>query len=492
MVEPNSFFRVAKNEIFGRFIIASKNIQQGQLIFKENPAVLCPQVGGPIICFNCCAQLRKLFFCPDCRVAVLCNPNCKSQFHNAQECTALKTLPLNHDDILSNPEIVTPLRCLLWRQFDKNLLENFLQLEAHLNFRRESQIWRRNRVNIEDVLFKLKILDENDLRDDVVQKICGILDINTFDVRQPQRNRLGFNQSENLRGLYLKAALMAHDCVANTHLAVDDDFVLYVHAAVDIPEGSPIYFNYTDVLQGNDERKRRLLNAKHFECQCLRCRDCTEFDTEMSSLKCPRCHKGLLRPKPWQCSSCQRIFQDSLIKMTITECQRRIEEFESPTIEALEKFLKKLSFTFHHQHYLVLEVEQNLVRLYSQASPSGKNLNRKIELCNKLLEIFRKIEPGISRIQAIAMYELHSAVANLAQKCYNNKEFGTEEFVKRLLAAETILKNSIKYLLYEPVKSPEGRLAQNALSELKMLRLSINNIQLGEKQTKPTKNKRKK
>ncbi|EFA08327.1 hypothetical protein TcasGA2_TC005969 [Tribolium castaneum] len=90
------------------------------------------------------------------------------------------------------------------------------------------------------------------------------------------------------------------------------------------------------------------------------------------------------------------------------------------------------------------------------------------------------------------MYELHSAVVSLAQKCYNNREFGIEEFVKKLLTAENILKNSIKYLLYEPMKSPEGRLAQNTLSELKMLLLSINNIQLGEKKKETRKPKKKK
>jgi hypothetical protein len=145
--------------------------------------------------------------------------------------------------------MITPLRCLLWRRSDKNLFERLLQLEGHLEARRDSQIWRRNRVNVESVLSKLKCIDEGDLRDEVVQKICGVIDVNTYDVRQPQRNRTGFNPGENLRGLYLTAAMMAHDCVANAHLAVDDDFVLYVHAAVDIPEGCPVYFNYTNVLQ---------------------------------------------------------------------------------------------------------------------------------------------------------------------------------------------------------------------------------------------------
>lgn len=41
---------------------------------------------------------------------------------------------------------------------------------------------------------------------------------------------------------------MAHDCIGNTHLSVDDDFVLTVKASIDIPENSPIYFNYANAL----------------------------------------------------------------------------------------------------------------------------------------------------------------------------------------------------------------------------------------------------
>jgi hypothetical protein len=271
------------------------------------------------------------------------------------------------------------------------------------------------------------------------------------------------------------------------------------------------FFNnfWATILQGTDERRCQLKDSKHFECHCSRCDDSTELGTEMSSLKCPRCHKGLIRPKTWQCSLCKRIYHNSLIKMTLMECRRRIDEIgkhqhsrffttfntkivETLDIETLERLLRKLSFTFHPHHYLVLEIEQNLVRLYAQSAATVKNLRRKIELCEKLLEIFRKIEPGISRIQAIAMYELHSAVANLAQKSFRDKEISKEEFVKKLLFAENTLKSSIKYLLYEPINSPEGRLAQNALSELKVLRLTIGNLQKDENTTQKKCNKGKK
>lgn len=48
--------------------------------------------------------------------------------------------------------------------------------------------------------------------------------------------------------MYLDASLMAHDCVGNTFLSVDDDFTLRIKASVDILENSPIFFNYVNAL----------------------------------------------------------------------------------------------------------------------------------------------------------------------------------------------------------------------------------------------------
>lgn len=75
------------------------------------------------------------------------------------------------------------------------------------------------------------------------------------------------------------------------------------------------------------------------------------------------------------------------------------------------------------------------------------------------------------------MYELQSAIVDISNKQYRDKEIGDEELISELQTAEKILKDSVKYLLYEPPKSPEGRMAQMGLNELKMLRNSIQSIQ---------------
>lgn len=68
-----------------------------------------------------------------------------------------------------------------------------------------------------------------------------------------------------LRGVYVDAALMAHDCLTNVHLSVDDNFVMTIRACVDIPAGNPVLYNYTDPLQ---VRTNLYLSVFHMSKQC--------------------------------------------------------------------------------------------------------------------------------------------------------------------------------------------------------------------------------
>lgn len=78
---------------------------------------------------------------------------------------------------------------------------------------------------------------------ELMHKLCGILDVNTFELRSP-----GSIDGLLLRGLYTEATLMAHDCRGNTHLTVDDNFQLTIYASVAIKQNEPILFNYTSSL----------------------------------------------------------------------------------------------------------------------------------------------------------------------------------------------------------------------------------------------------
>lgn len=57
---------------------------------------------------------------------------------------------------------------------------------------------------------------------------------------------------------------MAHDCIGNTMLAVDEDYLLTVHSACFIKEGDAIYYNYGNSLMVSS-KDLQFLKAQ-YEC----------------------------------------------------------------------------------------------------------------------------------------------------------------------------------------------------------------------------------
>ncbi|XP_066258410.1 SET domain-containing protein SmydA-8-like [Euwallacea similis] len=479
---------ILRNDVLGRYMGANKDLKPGELILKESPALIGPQLNGPARCFKCFKPINLLMcsFCEQCNTALMCVDDCKGKYHPEEECLALKTQKMKGQILAENPSVIFPLRCILLSIYNPEVYEKILNLEPHLEKRRDTAIWRRHKLSVEEVLKETNLLTEKDVKEELVQRICGILDINSFEVRPPNNadNPITNPESQCLRAIYPTVAMIAHSCISNTHISVDDNFVMSIYAKVDIKQHQPILTNYSDVLLGNKERQEHLLEGKYFECDCDRCNDPTELGTELSSLVCHKCRKGFLRRvemekgfRIWQCCECKLCFKDFLINLAIDEARRRIDDLDPTDIKQMENLFKKLMLTFHPNHYLLLELKQTMVNLYSKLPHSKTNLNRKIDLCGRLLSVLTKLEPGISRIKALTMYELQSALADISHKQYRELEISEEELVKELQTAETILKEAVKYLLYEPPKSPEGRMAQMALHELKMLRNSVRNIE---------------
>lgn len=94
---------------------------------------------------------------------------------------------------------------------------------------------------MKQVLQALEISDETDIRE-TLQQIYGIIDVNCFGLRSDDFEPLP------LRGLFIDAALMAHDCVGNTHITIDTRFKMTVFASVAIKKDQAILFNYASPL----------------------------------------------------------------------------------------------------------------------------------------------------------------------------------------------------------------------------------------------------
>ncbi|XP_026321549.1 SET domain-containing protein SmydA-8-like isoform X2 [Hyposmocoma kahamanoa] len=402
-------YEIQQSEKFGRYLTAAKDLRAGETILSEQPFVLGPSSDTALVCFNCYLPvISKFFVCKSCAVAPICPddgcPDTNAKFHTKAECDFFRDLKLTKGispmTMVQNVGSLTVLRVLLKKNTDLQGWAEFMQLEKHLEERKNSEVWQycQNTVKFVESLGLL----ENNTDEDLVQKICAIIDINSFEARGPPMPGIGC--SEFLRGVYLKAALMAHDCTGNTHLSINDNNLLVCHASVDIKKGEAIYFNYTDPLKGTTLRQQHLLIGKYFMCTCARCSDVTEISTYLSSAICPQCKTGYATEgdKGWVCNKCDKVLPSEIIGYKVQCCSEKLDAINKKDEKELEEYIRNVSLVLAPNHYLLLDAKQCLAGVLRDAinrepRPTKKLMRRKIELCQELLPIIETLSPGICR-----------------------------------------------------------------------------------------------
>ncbi|XP_046469397.1 SET domain-containing protein SmydA-8 isoform X1 [Neodiprion pinetum] len=483
-------YRIAKSEKLGRYMIAEKDLVAGEVILRESPVSVGPTAffeGS--LCFNCHKPIvqpeLKRYNCTKCKVAPLCQPACElvPGYHKNAECSLFRSNQLYSSKISDHSTVLLPLRLWLLRQTETELWKHIDLMEDHVKERRGTHIWSIREQTVVQVLHKLRLVPDDSETSELMQRICGILDVNSFELRSSGESEL---EGHLLRGLYTKAALMAHNCRSNTHLTVDERDELAIYASVDIKKGATIYFNYTGSLLGSAKRRENLREGKYFECECTLCRDPFELKSNLSSLVCPRCRQGYvgiqnpLTSNPyglktkWQCERCKSLLSGKMIKTTLNLTRSLIENTENFDTKALESLLTKLLLTVHTNHYLALDLKEKLLVNYrkemSAINPRKKILERILNLHREGLAVLDIVEPGISRQKGIRLYEMHLATALIAKKNYAAREISPLELSLQLKEAQDLLRKALSNLLLEPTGTPEGRLAKLALQQMKLLR----------------------
>ncbi|CAK9798280.1 SET domain-containing protein SmydA-8, isoform A [Anthophora plagiata] len=491
---PTLKYKVARSEKLGRYLKAAKNLTAGEVILREKPIAVGPITSSKDpVCFACLRLLSNIkretqYICSKCKIAPLCNTDCEkdSKHHTPDECEIFKS---NKDLRTSNIEsiigVLLPLRLWFLKQREPELWKRIQSMESHVDKRRNTSVWKDREVNVINVLKSLRLIPEDDSSvTDLLQQLCGILDVNTFELRSP-----GGLDGLLLRGLYMEASLMAHDCRGNTHLTVDNDYQLTVYASVPIKEDEAIFFNYTSSLLGTLGRREHLRGGKYFECECSLCRDPYEMESYMSSILCPRCREGYIgmqnpltnfpyeKGTKWQCNRCRRSIGGRLVRSTLNITRTLIDETDECDLKGLESLMTKLSRSFHPNHYLMLSLKQKLLAAYRKEvatpSPQKKIMQKMLDMCREMFNVLEIVEPGISRLKGIMLYEMHLPLVLLANRAYSAREISSLELASRLEEAGSHLKKSLTMLLLEPADTPEGKLAKRALQELKTLNQNI-------------------
>ena len=124
-------------------MVATKSLKPGDLILKEWPLAYAPGSLVENVCFSCHKIFTKPLICSDC-TSPLCNKTCQMSTEHQKECVLLRRITneeLEDQVPFKRAIFLLPLRCLLLRNEAPEKWKNFIQLEPHLDIRRQTPTW---------------------------------------------------------------------------------------------------------------------------------------------------------------------------------------------------------------------------------------------------------------------------------------------------------------------------------------------------------------
>ncbi|XP_032597198.1 SET domain-containing protein SmydA-8 [Drosophila grimshawi] len=488
--KPVPAYRVAHSDVFGRYLVANRRLEAGELLISEEPLAIGPCVSCEPVCLGCYQPVQldsQQYRCPDCNWP-LCGPTCRGirqrTGHSAEECalyaerralladvlTANATLEQRRDLY----ELVLIVRIVLLKQHSAEQYANIRRMESHTAERRENAtLWQHYEQKVVQRLRNdwqlANVCDELELHE-----ICGILDVNCFEIGQ---------RGAKARTLYPSAFLLAHDCTPNTaHTDDPATFAILLRTSRRVLEQEPLTLSYAYTLQGTLKRRTFIQGGKLFWCQCQRCADPRELGSDCSALVCRSCRLGSIRATApleqtadWACDRCDCRLSAADLERLIDRINDDLEEIDVHDIPALENFLTRYREVLRPNHYLLLSAKYSLCQIYGRIEGyllpemSPQDIERKERYCRDFLEIVDLLDPGLTRLRGLIMYELHAPIMVLAQLGMQSGQLTRQEFLKRIKEVAKLLKDSARILQLEPPGSSEhemGLAAADALTKM--------------------------
>ncbi|XP_011868644.1 PREDICTED: protein msta, isoform B-like isoform X2 [Vollenhovia emeryi] len=495
-------YEILQNDQVGRYMVASRELQAAEEIVTEMPFVIGPKACTYPLCLSCYTpwplEPDNKSLCSKCGWPV-CDQDCENALqHKDYECQVFTqanekfnvdtTLDGNSENGVPQLECITPLRLLL--ESERNVArwnKEVKNMEAHNKIRCQKPQWKSDQVNIVDYLRKRLKLDR--FSEEYIQTACGILEINTFEVRTLK----GFGA----RGIYPITAMMNHSCVSNTSHSISPvDYKLRLRTTVKIPAGGELNASYTHSLLPTMLRREHLLEGKHFACACPRCSDPTELGTHMSSLKCNKCDNGIILPldsldseSTWKCTHCEFSTNGQAVRKILRIIQAEVDTVEAisgadgaDAIHQREIVMKKYRSVLHPRHAFLSMLRHSLTQMYGRVNEYLLDdlpiivLEHKVDMCRLLLQVLDVVEPGYSRVRGMTLYELHAPLLFLAKDQWNAGVIDEAGLKSKMIEAANILKEAATILSLEPLETPEGQIGLVAKESIVQLEQSINDL----------------
>ena len=266
-------------------------------------------------------------------------------------------------------------------------------------------------VKIILMIRELSFMDEFTNED--IERMIGILKTNGMKLENGQHRPQDAGQHGQGRdhegtpgvALYPIYCLINHACLNNTNYVKFPDLHLELRSQLPICKGEEIYTRYISSTIGNIRRREDILKYWFFDCDCTRCKDTTEFGTYMSAVRCLECAAGFLLPSDaanyepdWICDACGTVLKHSIVDDVIGTIEKQVGEVGGDQISDLEEMLFHYQKLLHPNHYILIDLMHNLVHLYAAKDDLTRpEKERKIQLCQIVLEILGKVDPGFTK-----------------------------------------------------------------------------------------------
>jgi len=386
-------------------------------------------------------------------------------------------IPILRETAAPAPARPTPRPCLWLKQMDTELFSELMLFESHLAERDEDpEVEERVRAVANVVVNELRI-DGVSMQD--VRLICGILDVNSFEITTAQ------GESSSIQAVYRSSSLAEHRCVPNLHRTFEiSTLEICLRAMQPITAGTHLTITYTDSLWPTRDRRLHLKFSKYFDCSCRRCSDPTELGTFLSSIKCPKCPIGFIQSDDpleddshWTCESCIASFPPSFPERVNEEVSTTVNIMEraGAGVEQCERFLLVQSRILHPQHALMIDVSHTLLHTlghsdgYLMNTLSDRQLQTREDIARRLLRIASKLLPGMSRLKGTTLYELFLTHQQRALRWEQSGTRSWRDILASFAAGRDCLELCLSCLKFESEQSAEGNLAATASEDLKLL-----------------------
>uniref|UniRef100_T1P8T7 SET domain protein n=1 Tax=Musca domestica TaxID=7370 RepID=T1P8T7_MUSDO len=481
-------YRVEISEIYGRYLVANRNLRPGEILIKEKALAIGPCVSAEPVCLGCYMPVTlkaTQYRCPSCRWP-MCGAQCrglgKDTGHTAVECELFTrentAAPLTPDaspvKVKNLYELVLVARILLQKEQNPELYGRIMVMESHLEMRQKNpELWSHYESNVVKYLRENWHLAER-FTSAEIHTVCGILDVNCFEIGQ---------NLAKARTLCPSAFLLAHDCCPNTsHTDDPETFDIILRTSRAVRKGEAITLSYAYTLQGTLKRRDFMQAGKLFWCCCRRCSDPYELGTDCSAIVCEKCRPGFVRSTnpldqeaDWRCDKCPFVMKSEAVVKLLDKINNDLDAIDAHDIPGLENFLKRYAGLLGENHYLLLSAKYSLCQLYGKIEGyllpdlSLEDLQRKKSYCEHFLKVVDILEPQLTRLRGLIMYELHAPMLMLAQRSMMMQLTTARDFNKTIKEVIHLLRESAKILKMEPAGSTEhqmGLAAEEALQKM--------------------------